>query len=206
MKTTENMSAAALDRCAQATQLAWYHREKDKERRQGQALEARAASKEAAGTISTAIMDAQDIQSAHAERVDAIASWLTAAVQELDDPELEFLRGQFLRDCCFSAHRNIEWCDERVAKQRAEVMALLRRHQGGEVDDLRLDRAVSFGEKLQAQRDAWLDILEAATRAFRNETGSDWTPPAPIDARAAAEAKKQTLSRSRAEAFVSNGK
>jgi hypothetical protein len=202
---TDQMTAAALDRCAAATQLAWYEREKENAKRLAQAFDARDSSGEIAGKISTAIMDAQDIQSAHAERVEAIASWLTAVVQELDEPELEFVRGQLLRDFCFSAHRNIEWCDDRLGKQRAEIADLLRRHKGGEVDDLRLDRAVSFGEKIQAQRDAWLDVLEAATRAYRAETGSDWTPPASADARAAAEARKQTLSRSRAERFLNHG-
>jgi hypothetical protein len=170
----------------------------DRERRIAQATEAHLAAMASAAANSTALRDAQEIEGAHVERQKRAGQLIAGLVSLFEEQELEFMQEGIIRDLCFSAHRNSEWCQKKL-KDEADYMERLAtsRYAGSDTTDEKLARAVEITERVMFQREAWLDLLVAGQAVHRNLLGKEWMPPASSD-----QDRRKTHAASQAEELI----
>jgi hypothetical protein len=160
----------------------WYRDQKQLERRRAMALEARAAQKLAAATVSTAAEPT--VRSQHEGAISGVETALQAIMALAEDANLEHARKQIVRGIC----SNVDWLmgdtENRLANQAERIAELQRRHRGAEVDDTRLQRALEWAQKLETQHDFYADVMEAAIGVLdylgeswtrRPKAGAEWT-------------------------------
>jgi hypothetical protein len=136
----------------------------------------RDAADEAASTICTSLMDAQDIESAHRDRQQRAQKLIQALASLFEEPELEFMQEALIRDLCFAADRNAGWASGRLHEVLGEIKEALETFNGSEIADTRLQRKNDYAARLEFQQEAWQDLLAAAQGAHRQLVGRDWLP------------------------------
>lgn len=183
------------------TGVDWYDEEVQRDLRLKRALNAEAAAAENAAKMATAMADGMDVQSAHMDRIERARTSIIAHVTLYEDPELDWVQRQMLRDRCYSASRNLKWCMDKLQEQIGKVDEILRNHRGGDIDDERLVRATEFCQRKEFEIEAWKDELEAAGQAYKTLTGDEWLDSPDPDKQAALK-KRQTAAASTAQAML----
>ena len=176
-------------------------------------LEHQAQAGEAAAAVSEAL--APDTSAAHEERKADIKAALRALMdcfqgEQVEDTdhlgggprkdELSYLRENVLDRVAYRAHRMITIKDKQLDEAGEQLVYLRRRNKGGEVDDAKVLRKLSWLRGIEFEQEAWADLLEAAEDVFYNETGNIWYPR-DLD-RQAANRATQTAANAEADAAL----
>lgn len=90
----------------------------------------------------------------------------------------EYNQSNILRDMCWSADNKIKFNNKTITNVVSELRDLLEHFNGSEPQDDLIGKKREFIETLEAQSEELEDYKKSARAAYRDMTGSDYTPPA----------------------------
>jgi len=121
--------------------------------------------------------------------------WDEERSEHIEINALSFIQKGVLNDMCYSLNRQIEWQIPRVDKQRREVMAKSRQHDGTELAELALAKANHWMKRYNLQIAALETALGIAKATYEAATGEPWktkkSAPIKVDPAHMTEAQKE---------------
>jgi hypothetical protein len=85
-------------------------------------------------------------------------------------------RKRYIGNECWNTNRSILQTEKNLARLSEELTYRLKRFDGAEVDDVKIQNAVQYGEDLASQHDMWTDFMAAACNIHFEETNEEWKP------------------------------
>ena len=85
-------------------------------------------------------------------------------------------RARYIGNECWNGNRSIEQTDKNIVRVVEQLEWRLKRFDGAEVDDDKIQSALSYAEDLARQKAMWTDFMLAACNIYHEETGTEWKP------------------------------
>ena len=106
-------------------------------------------------------------------------------------------RWRYISNECWNANRALEMNEESSRKLAEQLNWRLARFDGAEVDDVKIQNALQYGQDLARQREMWTDFIAAACNIHLEEVDELWAPAVKN-----IPGKEKTLAAKQARAYV----
>jgi hypothetical protein len=106
-------------------------------------------------------------------------------------------RARYIGNECWNANRSILQTEKNMRRLSEQLEWRVRRFDGSEVDDVKIQNALQYGQDLAMQHDLWTDFMAAACNVHIEETDTEWKPSADV-----IPGKEKTQAAKDARAFI----
>jgi hypothetical protein len=106
-------------------------------------------------------------------------------------------RARYIGNECWNANRSIVQTEKNMRRLSEQLEWRIRRFDGAEVDDVKIQNALQYGQDLARQHEMWTDFMAAACNVHIEETDTEWKPSADV-----IPGKEKTQAAKDARAFI----
>ena len=106
-------------------------------------------------------------------------------------------RARYIGNECWNANRSILQTEKNMRRLSEQLEWRVRRFDGAEVDNVKIENALQYGQDLARQHEMWTDFMAAACNVHIEETDTEWKPSADV-----IPGKEKTQAAKDARAFI----
>jgi hypothetical protein len=106
-------------------------------------------------------------------------------------------RARYIGNECWNANRSILQTEKNMRRLSEQLEWRVRRFDGAEVDNVKIENAQQYGQDLARQHEMWTDFMAAACNVHIEETDTEWKPSADV-----IPGKEKTQAAKDARAFI----
>tara|TARA_R100001443_G_scaffold16387_1_gene26404 strand:- start:614 stop:1006 length:393 start_codon:yes stop_codon:yes gene_type:complete len=103
---------------------------------------------------------------------------VTELLTAIGSTDQEWVLSQTIRNICYGTHNDTQYQDKVIADCTAEVKPILENFAGSEVDEKAMYDLQMKAERAEEQKVYFAELHVLAKAAYKELTGSDWTPTA----------------------------